>query len=144
MLEILKRPGRAPKRAGWRNGAAAGLIAVVFAVGVACGGSGSDDNTGIGPNGPVARFTISEVPTQTPEPELTPTTTPEEEESPEPVEYTVQPGDGLYLICLAEVPDMDTDACVIEAVELNNLAGPEQIEAGQVLLLPGSNPPAAN
>lgn len=67
--------------------------------------------------------------------------------TPEPLRYTVQPGDSMTSICLEQVGGLLPDDCVAETVELNGLADSSQIAVGQVLVLPGEagtvvvNPP---
>jgi nucleoid-associated protein YgaU len=102
-------------------------------------------------------------PTDTPAPEPTATPEPTEEAAPQasltaigpaaqdtpqseatPVnasavkgtEYVVQPGDSLLGICVAEVTDMGAEDCVDYTTLLNDLAGPDEIQVGQVLVLP--------
>ena len=85
-----------------------------------------------GPNAPANGLIID---TATP---ATPTPTPA------PRTYTVQPGDTLFVICASEAPDLPLDTCVAEVVNLSDLGGPDEIVAGQTLLLPGSVPSPAN
>ena len=65
-------------------------------------------------------------------------TTPTDEElaASRGVEYTVQAGDSLLGICVDQVPDMPEDECIEFIVLLNDLGGPDEITAGQVLILP--------
>lgn len=61
-------------------------------------------------------------------------------------EYTVQSGDSLTAICIEQVPELPPDECVSAIVDLNGLAGADQIAIDQVLLLPGAvaAPPPAD
>ena len=70
---------------------------------------------------------------ETPE-QATPTA--EEIETSEGTEYVVEDGDSLLGICVERVPDMPEDECIEFVVLLNALAGPDEITAGQVLILP--------
>ncbi len=70
----------------------------------------------------------------TTEPETTPTD--EDLAATEGTEYTVQSGDSLLGICVAEEPNMNEDDCIEFVVLLNDLDGPDQIYEGQVLVLP--------
>jgi LysM repeat protein len=51
-------------------------------------------------------------------------------------EYTVESGDSLSSICATEVDDMSDGDCVEFVVLLNNLDGPDQIAAGDTILIP--------
>ncbi len=51
-------------------------------------------------------------------------------------EYTVESGDSLSSICASEVADMTVDDCVAFVVLLNNMDGPDQIAAGDTILIP--------
>ena len=52
--------------------------------------------------------------------------------------YVVKSGDSLGAICSAQVRSMEIDACVAAIVELNKLAGPDQLSVGQSLTLPAT------
>lgn len=137
---------------GWyRKAIGLGLPAVI-ALGilgaVACSGNDSGPS---GTGAPDADPTESR-PTATariiqPTVESEPTTeSPAEADSPDPIEYTVQPGDSLAAICAEQLPEVPGDDCLETAVAANGLAGPDHIEIGQVLMLggdgtaPGSQP----
>jgi LysM repeat protein len=51
-------------------------------------------------------------------------------------EYTVKSGDSLSSICATEVDDMSDSDCVEFVALLNNLDGPDQIAAGDTILIP--------
>ena len=62
--------------------------------------------------------------------------TEEELDAVEGTEYTVEDGDSVLGICVDQVPDMPEDECIEFVVLLNDLGGPDEVQAGQVLLLP--------
>lgn len=73
---------------------------------------------------------------ETPAPGETPgaDTTPEPDE-PATTTHTVQPGDTLFSICVAN-SSMNPQECVEEVLELNNLSDPGSLSPGQTLTIP--------
>ena len=119
----------------WRlAGATLGPVLILVVVLVLFfGGGGNEDGSSVAleptatSSSAVIRPTLDIAPTAAP-----PTSTP----TPEPRQYTVQPGDSITAICFEQVTNLAPDQCEAQVVELNDLTDASQIAVDQVLVLP--------
>jgi hypothetical protein len=111
-----------------------GPALLLAAVAMACG-----DGTAPDPTATATQATVQGEETATPTNAADP---PTPEPTPVPAGYIVQAGDSLTAICQTEAPDLVTEDCITQAVQLNSLPDASQIIVGQELLLPiaGSQP----
>lgn len=127
--------------------AAGGILSVLLLVLVVLPGDGNPSSASVRPTatsqGQTATGTNSLVatPTITPPPTIAPTNTPAAPTAtptptppPEPPTYTIQPGDNLSAICASEAPDVPD--CLDAIIELNGLDSPDDIQAGETILIP--------